>query len=278
KPSRGRISYAPIGDTPGGIGTNGPLARTVADAAAFLDVTSGYVLGDPYWLPNPDPSFLQMAHHSAKQGPAQPLKVAYVEEIKPFGAVHPTCHQAVMTTVQRLSDLGHQVEEMTLDCSALVDPFTVVFRACLAGTGVPIEAMSPMNQWLISHNDSAGNYFAALWQMQMISRQLVTQFYPYDVVVMPVYTHPQIRVGEWADLSPDQAFDQVAAWIAPCPLFNATGQPAIALPTGLADTGLPTGVQLVGRPGDESTLIAVAAQLEAHHPWIHHAATIESRW
>ncbi|MGK7890954.1 MAG: amidase [Leptolyngbyaceae cyanobacterium] len=278
KPSRGRISYAPIGDTPGGIGTNGPLARTVADAAAFLDAVSGYVVGDPYWLPDPDPSFLQMARAGAEEGPAKPLKVAYVTAIKPFDAIHPTCRQAVMDTVQRLTDLGHQVEEMSLDCSALIDPFTVVFRACLSGTGVPIEAMSPMNQWLVSHQDTAGGYFAAVWGMQIVARQLVAQFYPYDVVVMPVYTRPQIRVGEWADLSPAEAFDQVANWIAPCPPLNATGQPAIALPTGFADTGLPTGVQLVGRPGDEATLITVAAQLEAHYPWIHHASTIESRW
>ncbi|NEQ97911.1 MAG: amidase [Cyanothece sp. SIO2G6] len=278
KPSRGRISYAPIGDTPGGIATNGPLARTVADAAAFLDVVSGYVVGDPYWLPDPDPSFLQTARSGAVQGTGKPLKVAYATKIKPFDAIHPTCEQAVLDTVQRLIDLGHHAEEIEPDYSALIDPFTLVFRACLSGTGVPIEAMSPMNQWLVSHNDTAGAYFAAVWQMQIFARQLVAQFSAYDVVVMPVYTQPQIRVGEWADLSPEQAFDKVAAWIAPCPPLNATGQPAIALPTGFAETGLPTGVQLVGRPGDESTLIAVAAQIETHRPWIQHAPTIESRW
>ncbi|MGQ9871751.1 amidase family protein, partial [Leptodesmis sp.] len=58
KPSRGRISFAPLGDRLNGIATNGPLARNVADAAALLDVMSGYVLGDPYWLPEPEPSFL----------------------------------------------------------------------------------------------------------------------------------------------------------------------------------------------------------------------------
>jgi amidase len=62
---------------------------------------------------------------------------------------------------------------------------------------------------------------------------------------------------------------KIIGWIAPCPPFNASGLPAIALPTGFDHaTGLPVGVQLVGRPAAEATLIALAAQLEAAKPWI----------
>lgn len=270
KPSRGRISYAPIGDTPGGIATNGPLARTVADAAAFLDIASGYVMGDPYWLPDPEQSFLSSAHQGAQQGVGRSLKIGYITTIAPIGPVHDDCKQAVLEMVQRLESMGHQVEETQLDCTPLIDPFTVVFRACLGGTGIPVEAMSPLNQWLVAHNDSSAGYFAAVWQMQIIARQIIAHFHQYDVVVMPTFSHPQIRVGEWANLSPEETFEKVTHWVMPSPPLNATGQPVMAVPTGFADSGLPLGVQLVGRPGDESTLITLAAHLETLYPWAHH--------
>jgi len=74
------VSYAPVGDRVSGIAINGPLARTVADAAA-LDVMSGYITGDPYWLPDPEPSFLAAAEegrHAQKQ-----LRVALPQPYHP---------------------------------------------------------------------------------------------------------------------------------------------------------------------------------------------------
>jgi len=53
------------------------------------------------------------------------------------------------------------------------------------------------------------------------------------------------------------------------PLFNLTGQPAIAIPAGIGSDGLPLSVQLVGRPGAEDVLYALAAQIEAEQPWAH---------
>ncbi len=79
--------------------------------------------------------------------------------------------------------------------------------------------------------------------------------------------HPTLRVGEWAKLRAAKELENIIRWIAPCPPFNVTGQPAIAIPAGLTPDGLPLGVQLVGRPGDEITIIALAAQVEAETSW-----------
>jgi amidase len=93
-------------------------------------------------------------------------------------------------------------------------------------------------------------------------------FEAYDVLVLPTYLHGAIRVGEWADLSPAETLQRIINWIAPCPPFNASGLPAIALPTGFdGATGLPVGVQLVGRPAAEATILALAAQLERELGW-----------
>ncbi|MEM7772101.1 MAG: amidase [Cyanobacteria bacterium P01_A01_bin.37] len=272
KPARGRISYAPIGDTPGGIGTSGPLSHTVADAAAFLDMASGYVTGDPYWLPDPQESFLDTARRHSINDTIKPLKLGFMTGVSPGGEADDVCREAVLTTVNRLEQLGHIIEPTQLDCRELIEPFTVVFRSCVGSAGIPVDTMSPVNQWFISHNDSTGYYFNHLWQMQAIARQIVGHFSQYDAVVMPTYLHQTIRIGEWKDLSPEALIEKVIQWILPCPPFNATGQPAIVLPVHLSEKNLPVGVQIVGRPADETTLIAIAAQLEARYPWTHRPA------
>lgn len=263
KPSRGRISHAPVGDRLSGLATKGPLARTVADAAALLDVMSGYVTGDPYWLPDPEPSFLA----TTQEKPGS-LRIAYATSIPPLGTADYNCKKGVLQTVQLLQELGHIVEEKYPDFSALVEPFQFVWQSGIAASGIPSAVLQPMNQWLISRTGSAGEYLQAVSQLQIVARQIVAFFDTIDVLVLPVYLHSPIRIGEWAHLSPEETLQKIIHWVAPCPAANATGQPAIALPVGFDELGLPISVQLIGRPAAEATLIRLAAQLEAAKPWI----------
>lgn len=265
KPSRGRVTHAPVGDRLSGIAINGPLARTVADAAALLDAMSGYVTGDPYWLSDPEPSFL-----AATQQKPGTLRIAYATSIPPLGEADANCQQGVLQTVQLLQELGHTVEPKSVDLSGLVEPFQVVWQTSVASSGIPAEILQPLNRWLLARTGSAGQYLQAVYQMQVVARQIVAFFDTVDVLVLPVYLHSPIRVGEWANLSPEETFQNIIRWVAPCPAANATGQPAIALPVGFDELGLPISVQLVGRPAAETTLISLAAQLEAAKPWIQH--------
>jgi amidase len=269
KPSRGRVTHAPVGNRLAGIATNGPIARTVADAAALLDVMSGYVTGDPYWLPNPEPSFL-----AATQEQPGNLRIAFSTSIPPLGQADSNCQQSVLKTVQLLTELGHTVEEKCPDFSALVEPFQVVWQAAVAAAGIPMAALQPLNQFLLSRTGSVGEYLQAEAQMQIVSRQIVAFFDTVDVLILPVYLHSPIRVGEWADLTPEETFAKIIHWVAPCPVANATGQPAIAIPVGFDSNGLPMSVQLIGKPAAESTLIRLAAQLEAANPWIQHRPSL----
>lgn len=262
KPARGRVSYAPVGDRLSGIATIGSLAHTVADAAALLDVMSGYTTGDPYWLPNPNPSFL-----AATTQPPNSLRIAFTTIVPPIGKADAECEQAVLQTVQLLEEMGHQVEQGCPDFTDLTEPFTRVWQTGVASAGIPKELLQPMNQWLLERTGSAGEYLQAVTQMQIIARRIVAFFEQVDVLILPTFLHPTIRVGEWANLRPEETFQKMINWVAPCPPFNASGQPAIALPTGFDSNGLPIGIQLVGRPAAEATIIALAAQLEAAKPW-----------
>jgi amidase len=265
KPTRGRVSHAPVGDFQNGISTDGPLARTVADAAALLDIMSGYILGDPYWLPDPNPSFL-----AATQQPPKSLKIAIATSVLPIDKISPDCEQAVKNTVKLLEQLGHQIEPINLDFSNIIEPFILVWKSGVASAGIPPEYLGSVNQWLIETQITAGQYLQAVSKMQVGGRQIVASLSPFDVVVLPTYMSPAIRVGEYAQLSHEETLQRIIEWISPCPGFNVSGQPAIAIPTGFTPEGLPVGVQLVGKPATEATLIALAAQLEALQPWENH--------
>jgi amidase len=273
KPSRGRVSPGPAGDKFNGIATNGVIARTVADAAALLDVMSGNVAGDPYLLPSPSSSFLEASKQQAGS-----LRIAFSTHFLPIGEADATCKQAVLETVKLLEELGHTVQEACPNFSGLVEPFQIVWRNGVAAGGIPVEALQPVNRWLLSKTDSAVDYLKAVAQIQMISRQIISFFDNFDVLLMPVLLHSPIRVGEWAHLSPEDIFENIVQWIAPCPPANATGQPAIAIPVGFDSKGLPMSVQFISKPASESTLIRLAAQLETAKPWIYRRPNLEQSY
>jgi amidase len=164
--------------------------------------------------------------------------------------------------------MGHDIEEKIPDITGLIEPFQIIWQSGVAASGIPPEALQPLNRWLLSKKYTASDYVIAVSQMQIFTRQILSYYADFDVLVLPVYLHRPIQVGEWSHLSPEDTFQNIIQWIAPCPLINATGQPAIALPVGFDHQGLPMSVQLVGKPADEATIIQLAAQLEAVNPWI----------
>jgi len=177
---------------------------------------------------------------------------------------------AVARTARQLEDLGHLIEPARWDFGDLIEPFIEIWKAGAGIAEIPREYLDPMNRWLAAESGSAADYLRAVSKMQVLSRQIVSRFDRFDILLLPTYMHPAIRVGEYANLTPEQTLQNIIDWIAPCPPFNATGQPAIALPAGFDPHGLPVGVQLVGKPAAELTLIALAAQLEAARPGCEH--------
>ncbi len=262
KPSRGRISNAPVGDYLGGIATHGCLTRTVADSAALLDVLCQNISGDPYWLPTPCSSFLSRITNSTDK-----LKIAFATSVAPAGKAEETLVQQVDDIVDHLEQMGHILVEACPDFSALVEPFTIIWQSSIAASGFPEEILSPMNLWLKQNSPDLATYLQSVQKMQVISRQIVAFFDEFDLLILPTYLQPTLKIGEWADLSPDKALANIINWITPCPPFNATGQPSIAIPTGFTQNNLPIGVQIVGKPTDEMTILQIAHQLEQIINW-----------
>ncbi|MFM1842299.1 MAG: putative amidase, partial [Cyanobacteriota bacterium] len=117
KPSRGRISNAPVGDYQSGIASNGPLSRTVLDAAVLVDVMGGYITGDPYWLPQPEIPFLQSTQDALPR-----LRIAYHLTLPPFSSSS-VVQGGVKTAIAACGELGHILEEACFEAGELVEPF-----------------------------------------------------------------------------------------------------------------------------------------------------------
>ena len=273
KPSRGRVSQAPVGETLGGYATKGALGRTVADTAAMLDSLAGYLPGDPYWLPEPTQTFLSVAQQATQQLilSQRSCRIAFATDLPGFPPFSSDCQAAMERALALLEHGGVELDEVRLELIPLIEPFKLLWLSQVAAAGLPEATLEPMNQWLLAQAPSAAAYIQAQLQLQQLARRLITQLSSYDALLLPTYLTPPIAVGAWSELPPEQVMQNIIEWIAPCPFANVTGQPAVALPTHLTSDQRPLGIQLIGQPGADSTVIALAAWLEAQlqFPSIH---------
>ena len=270
KPSRGRISGAPaLGSIIEGFATSGPIARTVKDAAALLDVQAGYEVGDPYWATPPTRPFA----HEAGEPVGRPLRVG-IALAPPFPSpVDPLCEEAARAAGHLLEELGHHVEEATPDWhdEEYLDLFGTVWAGAAAYfKDAPRGLTEPLNQALAqkAEETSSLDYVASVVRIQGLARRIVAFWNEYDLLLTPGLAMQPPKVG-WATEPADvwEQFQRGWEFTPFTQVANLTGQPAASLPLFWDADGLPTGVQLVGRPQGDAELIRVCAQLEQARPW-----------
>ncbi|MFJ4848006.1 MULTISPECIES: amidase [unclassified Streptomyces] len=275
KPSRGRVSSGPVQHDVSGLSTSGPLARTVADAAALLDVLAGGMPGDPYGAPSLPPGET-FASYAARE-PGTLRVVGLPVPPVPGVELHPDCRAAYDGTAELLRELGHQVDEVELPVDdGLRDAFTRVWGVMAAVYPVAPEReelLMPLTRHLRAEGAAVPgpDFAAALYAFralgQLIADALLSS---YDLVLTPTLAQPPAPVGPAGlrhDADPAAEFAGLAAFTPFTPVFNATGQPAVSVPLHWTGEGLPIGVMFGGRYGDEATLISLSAQLEAARPW-----------
>jgi amidase len=159
-------------------------------------------------------------------------------------------------------NLGHQLEEACFDVTSLIEPFAQIWKAGVGASGIPLPLLESVNQWLGETSGTAGDYLRGVRNMQVISRQIVGFMEQYDALILPVFNHRPPKIGEWTHLSPPDVVQKIIEWIAPCPPANAAGLPAIAIPVGFDDQGLPLSVQIIGKPAADALVLALAHQME----------------
>jgi amidase len=276
KPSRGRVSRGPdLGDS--WLACDGALTRTVVESAQLLDVLAGYEVGDATWAPRPvepyalavrrDPGRLRIAMTAANALGVEP---------------DPEDLRAMYAAGGLLETLGHDVEEaapafpggdiLELFVRAFAPQVAlgITYGTLLAGREPEDDEIEPLSRAIaeLAHGTDAVSYLAAVAQLQAVARGIVAFFAGYDLLVTPVLAERPLPIGECNGFMdpPLDALARSGRFTPYTALFNVTGQPAISLPVGFADDGMPLGVQLVAKPLGEDTLLQVAAQMEAARP------------
>ncbi len=271
KPSRGRVSPAPYGPGSLGLTTSGPIARTVRDAAALLDAMAGPEPGEFFVAPEPERPFLA----ESEREPGQ-LRIAVAIEPPVEAPVHPECAAAARSAAELLAELGHDVREESPPWrdDELFVHFLRVWQVGPALAGVDdLSLLEPINRALAedARAASAPELALAVAQLQAFVRRVAVFWNDVDVLVTPTLALPPVPIGwtyEGTDGDPRLAFARQILFTPFTSLANVTGQPAMSLPLHWTASGLPVGVQLIGRPFGEATLIRLAAQLEQSRPWV----------
>jgi amidase len=301
KPTRGRVSNGPfVGESWNGAVCQHVLTRSVRDSAAILDVIAGYNPGDPYTAPDPGDTFLSALHMKTR-----PLRVA-VAGSSPHGLrIDGDTRLAMTKCVSLLSDLGHRVEEVepALDMRQLLDDYLMLYFGAVAAD------LAQWEEWLGGLDVSTRVEPATLLlrrigqklpveKVERAARRwndyacaMAKLHETHDVYLLPVNAVSRWRVGEMS-LSPIESFlirfadkfslNMFFSWkmahrrsrmmLALVPftqLANLTGQPAMSIPMHWCEDGFPVGVQMLGRFGDERSLLCLARQLEEANPWAH---------
>ena len=267
KPQRDRISLEPHDDVWHGLSVNGPIARSVLDAALFLDATattSGVPGSEREFVAaaTRDPGKLRIA--LSTKVPTPPVRVGEEElaAVEGAGAL--------------LRALGHDVVIRDPEYP-LASIYANFLPRYLRGISDDADAQAhPERLEARTRNMArAGSFFsdrrmAAIRAAEArVSNRIQSIFDDVDVVVTPGTANGPSRIGAYQHRGAVSTLLLVAQRVPYFPVWNLTGQPAAVVPWDLDGDGLPTSVQLVGRPFDEATLLSLSAQIEAARPWAH---------
>ena len=270
KPSRGRLVDGEAARTlPLNIITEGVVTRSVRD-------TAGFYLGAERSYRNPDlPAIGEV------KGPGRRrLSVGLVTDSLNGLRTDRATRDSVEATALQLSDLGHRIDIMPVPAASTFADDFALYWAMLA-FAVTSTGRKTIDRSFDRHRVDGltrgldrmfRKHFyrlpGALWRLRRSQQDYLRAMQGFDVVLTPVLGHSTPELGYLSpDLPFDTLFERLRRYVCFTPLANATGAPAISLPLGRDTLGLPLGIQLMGRHGDEKTLLELAFELEAANPW-----------
>ena len=268
RPTWGRVSR--YGLIPGvwSMDTVGPISRTVEDAAITLEAIAGHDPRDPYTWNTPVPDYRQ-----ALKGNIRGLRIGVITEEMNSPVVEPEVLEATTDAVSLLGELGASVEEASIP---LAEHTTVISRILVA-----VEPALYHRRWLRERLKDYGHanrvglltgsiipasaYYKAQKIRSLLRRQVLESLETCDVLVTPTSGRPAQRIAD----DPVITSKEMAAHrpYLLTRIFNLANAPAISIPCGFAAKGLPIGMQIGGRPGDDATVLRVAHAFEQHTPW-----------
>lgn len=246
-----------------GLSVMGPLAHTVEDAAAMLDVLAGVVARGA-------------AEHNGllaqSRKTPRPMRIGMCLQ-SPLGRIDDTVVTATRDVARTLEKLGHHIQEVP-PVRGEIEDFLPMWQIAMARIKVVRESLlQPTTRWLrtLGKQCTAERAFEC---KRVLSASVAEVFGDLDLMLTPTLPILPPRVGAFAHLAPEETFYEAAHMGAFTAVFNVTGQPAASIPAGVtADTSLPYAVQLAGRIDRDGELLSVCRQLEQAMPWRGRRAT-----
>jgi amidase len=266
KPQRGRVPLAPDPeDHWNGLSVAGAVTRTVLDNALFLDAVAG---------PGPAPGGPALERPFADAAREQPGKLRIAVSLRPplLARLSQTVRSAIDETAALLRYLGHEVEYVE-------PPFTEWLTEVLPRylEGIERDAHALPRRQRLQRRTRGFVRLASLVPGPLLERALRIEgaraerynrvLADHDVLLTPVATTPPPSATEWEGKGALRTLVEMVATYPYCVIWNATGQPAAAVPAGFTDDGLPLSAQLIARPRQDHLLLSLAAQIEAERPW-----------
>ncbi|PZR53516.1 amidase [Xylanimonas oleitrophica] len=295
KPSRGLLPAGGGVDGAGGLVVNGPLARTTADTALLLEGLlprdGGGAVPHPLTLrtpAGPRGSYLAAAQRGEVTDPGGAVRRTFRLGVSTFSAWDgfydvspaPEALAALDAGVEALTALGHAVEPTAWEPDAAYAPaFRTLWMAGAAALPIDdperLALLEPLTRWLVGvgRKVPARQLMEALRHLSAFERTMVARVSAFDAVLLPGLGMVPPELGWFDPQDPERNFEQQCRFTPYTAMINVAGLPAITVPvlwtdpTDTAPAGLPMGVQLVGRPGGEHVLLAIAAQLEERLRW-----------
>ena len=270
KPTQGRVPrYGGLGrPSIGQFSQSGPMARTVRDAAILLQVLVGPDPRDAGCLTEMPPDFIA----DLDQG-ARGLRLGWSADFG-YAPVDPQVAQVTAQAARVFEALGGHVEDANV---TLEDPFTAfwaIFSAnAYAGYGHLLETQADeltiYGRECIAHGArvSGADYARALLYVDQLRAKFAALMQTYDLLLTPTMAVPAFPIGQRPETIAGRAVHPFWGYLPFTFPINMIGHPAASIPCGFSTDGLPIGLHIIGRRGDEATVLRASAAFEQARPW-----------
>ena len=264
RPSIGRVAHTPAAALDRTLGVQGPMGRSIEDVALMLDAMSGESAADPLSLPALPASFLSAARSGQK-----PLRVAYSPDLG-ITPVDPEVVALTRKAAMRFAEAGVVIEEAHPDLSEAHECFHVLRAFDFALTKADLyrnkrDMLKPEVIWNIEEGLklSVEQIGKAEAQRIAMAKRTLTFFGDYDLLLCPATIVPPFPIEQrYLAECAGKKFDNYVEWLGIVYAITLTCCPALSMPCGFTESGLPVGLQVIAAPRAEGRLLAGAKVLE----------------
>jgi len=274
KPSLGRVArFTGLATPPvaNQFSQAGPMSRTVRDSAVLLQVMAGHDPKDPTSLRDVPDDYLAAADRGIKG-----LRIAWSPDFG-YAVTDPEVRDVTAGAVKVFEELGCRVEEVDLALESPFDDFWLLFSANVnASYGQLLEnradQLTKYAREFIEHGAkvSGADYAASLGRLDLLKARFADLYERYDLLLSPTLAVTAFPVGRPPEKIGGQAVHWFWGYLPFTFPINMTGDTAASVPCGFSSEGLPIGLHIVGRHGNEATVIAASAAFEEARPWAQH--------